>query len=74
MLGHEVTFSYCRRPARDLPCRKVLDCWWQAFDVEDFLRRHFSQEQLAGILAPPPPKVATLVELIEQARRRAGGA
>jgi hypothetical protein len=71
MLGHEVPFGYCRAPGRELPCRRVVDCWWEAFDVESFLRAHFSEEDLREMLAPPQHKVLSLVELIEQARKSA---
>ncbi len=70
-LGHPVPFSYCRKPGRDLPCRRIFDCWWETFDVEGFVRAHWTEEEIARILAPPKDKVSTLVELIEQARRRA---
>ncbi|HOF18542.1 MAG TPA: hypothetical protein PK082_06505 [Phycisphaerae bacterium] len=69
LLGHEVNFAYCRQAGRELPCRKVLDCWWRAFDVGAFLREQFTPEQLQAALAPPPPKLATLVDLIDRARR-----
>jgi len=72
MLGHEVAFSYCRRPGRDLPCGRIADCWWEAFDVAGWLREQFSGEQLAEFLSPPKAKVASLVDLIRQARQRAG--
>ena len=71
MLGHEVPFRYCRAPAAQLPCRRIFDCWWEAFDVDSFIRAHFTAEQIAAILAPPQPKMATLVELIDKARRSA---
>jgi hypothetical protein len=71
MLGHEVTFAYCRAPGKELPCRKVFDCWWEAFEVEAFLRDHLGQEQIERILAPRPAKLTSIVELIQQARRRA---
>ncbi len=71
-LGHPVPFSYCRAPGRDLPCGKVFDCWWETFDVEGFVRAHWSEAEIAQVLAPPKDKVSTLVELIEEARRRAG--
>ncbi len=73
MLGHEVRFAYCRAPGRELPCGRVLDCWFETFDVEAFIRVHYSGEQIDEILAPRPDKVASLVELIEKARRGAGG-
>jgi hypothetical protein len=69
-LGHDVPFSYCRAPAAPLPCRRILDCWWETFDVEAFVRTHFSEDQIRTILAPRPDKVATIVELIERARQR----
>lgn len=72
MLGHEVPFAYCRAPGQELPCRKVLDCWWEGFDVEGFLRRHFSPDEIQQILAPRPGRIASIVELIEKARRPAG--
>jgi len=69
MLGHEVPFSYCRAPAAQLPCRMVFDCWWETFDVEGFIRRHFSERDIQAILAPRKDKVVSLVELIRQARK-----
>ena len=69
MLGHEVTFSYCRQPGGQLPCRKILDCWFETFDVEKFLRQHYSPEDIQSILTPSKPKLTSIVDLIEQARK-----
>jgi SH3-like domain-containing protein len=71
MLGHDVPFSYCREPGREVPCGRVMDCWREVFDVEGWVQSHFTAAQIAEITAPRQDKVATLVELIEQARRRA---
>ena len=68
MLGHDVSFSYCRQPAADLPCRRVLDCWWETFDVEAFLRAHLDEQTLQRMLAPRQDKMTSLVELIQRAR------
>jgi hypothetical protein len=72
MLGHEVAFSYCRAPGSSVPCRKIYDCWWETFDVADFVRNHYDEETIGKITAPPPPKTTTLLDLIEQAKRRCG--
>ena len=72
MLGHDLNFSYCRAPGRDLPCRKILDCWWQTFDVQSFLHQHFTEDQIQEVLAPRKPKMATLVELINRAKASSG--
>ena len=69
MLGHDVPFSYCRTPGRQLPCSRIFDCWGETFDVGAFIRRHFSQDDIARILAPPKDKAASLIELIEKARK-----
>ena len=69
MLGHEVPFAYCRAPGRDLPCGKVFDCWYETFDVDAFLRSLFSEDDIARILTPRQDKMASLIELIERARK-----
>ena len=70
-LGHEVPFSYCRAPGSAEPCRKILDCWWEIFEVEAFVRTHYGDEAIARIAQPLPNKVLSLVELIERARKAA---
>jgi len=68
MLGHSVPFRYCRRAADGLPCRKILDCWFRCFDVAAFVKEHYTAEQIERILAPPKPKMTSLLELIERAK------
>jgi hypothetical protein len=72
MLGHDVPFSYCRAPGRELPCGRIGDCWWQTFDVEAFVRAHYGEEEIRQILAPPRNKTVSIAELIERARKAAG--
>ena len=69
-LGHEVHFSYCRMPGSETPCRKIFDCWWESLDITSFVTDHYDEATVQRISAPPPPKTDTLLELIEQARRR----
>ena len=73
-LGHEVTFGYCRQETRGKPCRLILDCWWEQFDVRAFLHAHLSAEEMAQVAragaTPPPAKVVSLFDLIQQAKDR----
>ena len=73
-LGHEVTFGYCRQETCGKPCRLVLDCWWECFEVRSFLRAHLPEETVAEVeragASPPPPKILSLVEMIQQAKER----
>jgi len=68
MLGHPVPFGYCRRVAEGLPCRKVLDCWHERFDVVAFVREHYTPRELETAQAPPAPKIVTLVDLVRRAQ------
>ena len=69
VLGHPVPFRYCRQLPEGQPCRLILDCWHERFDVQAFVRQHYTPEQVEAILAPPKTKLASIVELIEQARK-----
>jgi hypothetical protein len=73
-LGHEVTFGYCRQETCGKPCRLILDCWWEQFDVRSFLQAHLSNEDMAQVEraseSAPPSKVLSMVEMIQQAKDR----
>jgi hypothetical protein len=70
-LGHEVNFGYCRQETFGKPCRLVLDCWWEQFDVRAFLQAHLPEADMARVerasASGPPSKVLGLVEMIQQA-------
>ena len=70
LLGHDVPFSYCRLPGQDIPCRKILQCWHVTFDIAAFLNAHYDEAVREKISAPPPPKIASLFDLIQQAKER----
>jgi hypothetical protein len=73
-LGHEITFEYCRRENQGKPCRLILDCWWERFDVRAFLAGNLSEQSMTEVekagTVPPPAKVQSLLEIIEQAKNR----
>lgn len=74
-LGSAVTFGYCRTTGEGgLPCFKVFDCWWERFDVVAHMKALLSEEEFKKVAAAKPkPKVGSLIELIEQAKKRAAG-
>lgn len=69
MLGHEIGFGYCRLGGSGQACRKVFDCWFETFDIGGFMREHFTEEDIKAILAPPKPKMASLIEMIQEAQK-----
>lgn len=69
-LGHQIAFSYCRVENRGSPCFKTLDCWHAHFLVEDFLREILTPEEWEKAFERPgSPKMLTLVELVQQAKK-----
>jgi len=71
-LGHEVTFHYCRTQEGASICPRILDCWWETFDVASFLKDHLPPEEWRRLTSyTPKPRVVNLVELIREAQERA---
>ncbi|RLC15325.1 MAG: hypothetical protein DRI57_13020 [Deltaproteobacteria bacterium] len=69
-LGGSVTFQYCMDCGdEELPCFKIFDCWWEYFDIVTYLQKKLSEDQFKRLaISKPRPKVASLVDLIRQAR------
>jgi len=72
-LGGPVSFRYCRTSGDDVSaCWKIFDCWWEGFDVVGYLKKHLPEDKFNMLVnAKPKPKTVSLVELIEQAKKRA---
>lgn len=68
-VGGEVNFRFCRSENNMLPCRFIVGCWEMRLDANQFLEEHFSKEELNRIFVPPKPKIESLVELIERAKK-----
>jgi hypothetical protein len=70
-LGHHLAFSYCRVENKGLPCSKIMDCWYEYFLIEDYLRKELNTEEWEKVFnRPVKPKILSLVELIEAAKKR----
>ena len=71
-LGGPVLFAYCKTSGDDHSvCWKILDCWLECFDVVGHLKKILSEDEFKELAnKKPKPKIVSLVELIEQARKR----
>jgi len=71
-LGGPVDFKYCRTSGNNgRMCWKVIDCWWEYFDIQAYLNAHLTPGEIETLLqARPEPKIVSLVDLIEQAKTR----
>lgn len=71
-LGGDVFFSYCECEGEDLPCARIVTCWQAAFPVEAYLRQKLTAEDWVKFCSrEPKDKISTLLELVEQAKKRA---
>ena len=70
-LGGPVTFEYCETGADKLnPCWKILDCWWEIFDVVTYLKQNFPRDKFEKLsCTQPKPKMKSLLELIAAAKK-----
>ena len=70
-LGGPVSFSYCESCGEhQLPCFKIFDCWWECFDVAAYLKSKLSEDQFSRLVnSKPKAKVASILDLIEQAKK-----
>ncbi len=56
---------------RDIPCSKIFDCWWEFFDVKGYLKEILSTDVYEKLIkSPPQPKVLSIIEMIEEAKKR----
>lgn len=69
-LGHEVPLHYCRTQEGHSVCPLVRDCWWQQMDIDDYLRSHLTEQELAALASgqPPPPRLTRIIEEAMKAR------
>ena len=72
-LGGPVNFHYCQSTASASgPCGKILDCWWQRFDVAGYLKPRLTEREFKALGRQPASKVTNLIELIEEAKKNTG--
>ncbi len=69
-LGGPATFSYCRIENVGKPCSRAILCWAEHFDAEDFFRKALTDDEFRECFCrPPTPKIITIMELIEKAKK-----
>ncbi|MBF0223995.1 MAG: hypothetical protein HQK76_00945 [Desulfobacterales bacterium] len=70
-LGGIVSFSYCRSCGDTSLnfCFKILDCWWEYFDVAEYIKEFYSEKILEKLCtSKPKPKVFSIIEIVNQVK------
>lgn len=71
-LGGPVAFFYCTSCEEERrACAKIIDCWWEVFDVRGYLADTLDPAEFARLAgARPASKVGQLVGIIAQSKKR----
>ena len=70
-LGHYLTFKYRREENLKLPCGKILDCWYDKIYIHEYLREYYKNNDLNYLYKSQTPKITSILNLIEEAKKRA---
>lgn len=71
-LGGQVPFTYCRTGDGGRTCFKIFDCWWEIFDVVEYLRKTLPPMEFSRVMEHrQKPKIWSILEEVEAAKRRA---
>ncbi len=68
-VGGEVNFRFCRFENNMLPCIWIVGCWEMRMDMNKFMTDHYSKEEMDRIFTPPRPKIESLLNLVEDAKK-----
>lgn len=71
-LGGPVDFFYCKtcEPQRH-PCGKIIDCWWETFDVQRYLEENLAPEIMERLtMREPEPKLSQLLKIAARSMKR----
>ena len=68
-LGDEMTFAYCLRESGDLPCARIIQCWFRFLDVAMLLKDQLTPSEWERFTSDQPKdKLVNLLEIIEKAK------
>ena len=68
-LGDETLLSYCLKESGDLPCLRIINCWYAHVDIVTFLKEELTPEKWDKFINfRPKDKVVSLIELIKAAK------
>ena len=74
-LGGPVDFFYCLTCERQRhPCLKIIDCWWETFDVQRYLQENLTSEVLQQFNSrKPEPKISQIIKVVARTKKHLPG-
>ena len=67
-LGGPVSLHYCKScEAGKAACWKIIDCWWEIFDIVQYLKDTLTADQYERLMCTKPkPKLTSILEIVER--------
>ena len=70
MLGHAIAFRYCRTMENNLPCHRILDCWYETLPIQDFIAQNYTAEEQAAILRPAKSRLDIMAQTLNRVNKK----
>ncbi|MBZ0256804.1 hypothetical protein K8I31_12130 [bacterium] len=68
-LGGPVTFDYCRRMNKKLPCYNLFRCWGEKLDLQTWLTENFTQEEIQQAMEKPANmRIQSIFDVIQSVK------
>lgn len=68
-LGGPVTFDYCRRMNKKLPCYNLFRCWGDKIDLQTWLTENFTQEEIQQAMEKPANmRIQSIFDVIQSVK------
>ncbi|MCX8111344.1 MAG: hypothetical protein N3D15_08875 [Syntrophorhabdaceae bacterium] len=66
-MGSVIEFSYCMSLNDGLPCRNIVGCWQDRFDINRLLRSRFTEEEIIKVFGGlPKNKLERILECLNK--------
>jgi hypothetical protein len=56
--------------AEGMPCSKIRDCNFEQLPIDDFLKEHYTYEEISAFLKPPKNRVFSILEIIDKVKKQ----
>ncbi len=70
MLGHALNFKYCRTMQMNLPCGRILNCWFEILPIQQYIGDHFTKEEQEQFFEPPKPKMQVMANIVKKVKKK----
>jgi len=69
-MGSVIEFSYCMSLNDGLPCKNIVGCWQNRFNIERFLGLRFTEDEIKRVFGGlPKNKLERIIECLNKIKQ-----